>query len=159
MPTPPERFARLLPVGADLTDAQLAELGEIELLVDTNVGAAILAWNAWLARHGISSPRPPPSGTGAGAGIVQQGRLAALSDECRLAAVQTWFAGGRHQRGYIIPHRPPEANVSHSTPGRWWGCSLAADAILGELDLRDREHATRLEVAPTAIAPDDLVAG
>src|SRR5690242_1871689 len=104
MPTPPEGFARLRPASADLTDAQLAELGEIERLTDTNVGAAIPAWNAWLAHHGISSPRPPPSGTGTGAGTT--------AGPAGGAARRVPTGGGSG----VVRQRQAPARVRHSAP-------------------------------------------
>jgi DNA invertase Pin-like site-specific DNA recombinase len=73
----------------------------------------------------------------------------------RLAAVQVWFAEGRRQRSYLILHRPPKANASGRTAGGWWARSLASDAIPGELDLRDRDHAARLEAVLAGLELND----
>jgi DNA invertase Pin-like site-specific DNA recombinase len=62
----------------------------------------------------------------------------------RLAAVQVYFQGGK-RRDYLIMHRP----AHHSFGGRkeaQWSCrSLATVSTPGELDLRTRDHANRLE--------------
>jgi DNA invertase Pin-like site-specific DNA recombinase len=63
----------------------------------------------------------------------------------RLAAVQVWFVGDGC-RSYLLYHRPTRANGKGGRQeGRWWARSFADVAVPGELDLRDREHADRLE--------------
>jgi hypothetical protein len=83
MPEPPARFARLLPDGIKLTRGQLAELRTIGQLADKDIGAAVPAWNAFLARHSIDPPSPPPPNTAADT----TDRLTALREECRQAAL------------------------------------------------------------------------
>jgi hypothetical protein len=80
VPSPPDRFARLLPAGIDLDDAQLAELRQIERLANKNVGAAVAAWNAWLKRHNIGTPQRPPSDTGTALTWIER-----LRHECHRA--------------------------------------------------------------------------
>jgi DNA invertase Pin-like site-specific DNA recombinase len=63
----------------------------------------------------------------------------------RLAAVQVWFAGGEQQRDYLILHRPPKSNGKARREGSWSAWSLSEVAKAGDLDLRDPEHARRLE--------------
>jgi hypothetical protein len=69
----------------------------------------------------------------------------------RLAAVQIWFAGGERHRDYFIFHRPPRSNGKATKPGFWQAWSLAEVAVPGNLDLRDRQHAKRLEAALTTL--------
>jgi hypothetical protein len=76
--------------------------------------------------------------------IVPRGRT-------RLVAVQCWFAGGRH-RDYLILTRP----ASRSAPGSWWARSLSSAAAPGDLDLRRREDARKLESLLGAIDLDAL---
>jgi DNA invertase Pin-like site-specific DNA recombinase len=54
----------------------------------------------------------------------------------RLAALQVWFAGSKRRRDLLILHRPRAG---------WWARSLADVAAPGDLDLRNRDHAARLE--------------
>jgi DNA invertase Pin-like site-specific DNA recombinase len=63
----------------------------------------------------------------------------------RLAAVQIYFAGGDRRRNYLILHRPALAYRKVRTEGRWWARSLADVAAPGDLDLRDRGDARKLE--------------
>jgi hypothetical protein len=61
----------------------------------------------------------------------------------RLCACQVWFKGepARH-RDYLVVHDVP---AGYRRPGRWWVRSLALPGRPGELDLRRRDHARRLE--------------
>jgi DNA invertase Pin-like site-specific DNA recombinase len=61
----------------------------------------------------------------------------------RLAVVQLWFAGGARHRDYIVLSRP--ANNFLGREASWSVRSFAAVAGEGQLDLRDRDHARRLE--------------
>jgi DNA invertase Pin-like site-specific DNA recombinase len=65
----------------------------------------------------------------------------------RLCAVQIWFADGKRHRDYLILHRPPKANKAARVEGGWWARSLASTVKAGDLDLRKRDHAKRLEKA------------
>lgn len=76
--------------------------------------------------------------------IVPRGRA-------RLAAVQVWFTDGKRRRDYLLFHRPARANASARTDEQWWARSLAAVAEPGDLDLRNRDHAARLEAALLAL--------
>jgi hypothetical protein len=68
----------------------------------------------------------------------------------RFAGVQLHFVGGR-QRSYLILHRPPKANKSGRTEGGWAPLSFADAHLPGDLDLRQRDHAARLEKALAAL--------
>jgi DNA invertase Pin-like site-specific DNA recombinase len=63
----------------------------------------------------------------------------------RLAAAQLWFADGKHQRSFLILHRPARANGVSRTEGSWTVRSFKDVAGAGSLDLRRRDHAARLE--------------
>jgi DNA invertase Pin-like site-specific DNA recombinase len=65
----------------------------------------------------------------------------------RLAAIQIWFHGGERHRDYVVWHRPARANKDSRKDGQWWAQSLAEVVRPGALDLRKRDHATRLEKA------------
>jgi DNA invertase Pin-like site-specific DNA recombinase len=74
----------------------------------------------------------------------------------RLAAVQIWFTPNKdgkqrrrkqRRRDYLILAHPARGNGKATVPARWW-CRSFADVIqAGDLDLRDRGHAERLERA------------
>ncbi len=67
--------------------------------------------------------------------------------------MQIWFTGGG-RRDYIILHRQARWNRYAKTlrSGLWRSRALAhAAPALGSLDLRDRNHAARLEAALTAL--------
>jgi hypothetical protein len=64
----------------------------------------------------------------------------------RLAAVQLDFSGGK-RRSYALLYRP----ATRTRPAEWWARSLADVTQLGDLDLRNPEHAARLEVALLAV--------
>jgi DNA invertase Pin-like site-specific DNA recombinase len=70
----------------------------------------------------------------------------------RLAAVRVQFAdhGRAPHRDYLILHRPPTKNARGGKPGSWWARSLADVVALGPLDLRNPEHARKLEAALAA---------
>lgn len=65
----------------------------------------------------------------------------------RLAAVQIWFADGKHHRDYLIYHRAAHGNGSGRTEGGWQAWSLA-EVVRHKrktLDLRRSEDAEALE--------------
>jgi DNA invertase Pin-like site-specific DNA recombinase len=72
----------------------------------------------------------------------------------RIAAVQIWFAGGKRCRSYLILHRRPRGNASSHQKGAWWARSLAEVVRPGELDLRQSDHARRLEAALASLDLD-----
>jgi hypothetical protein len=74
----------------------------------------------------------------------------------RLAAVQIWFKDGNRCRDYLILHRPRKSNGRKCTEGGWSVRSLADVAQPGDLDLRDRDHAARLEAVVSAVETSDL---
>jgi DNA invertase Pin-like site-specific DNA recombinase len=63
----------------------------------------------------------------------------------RLCAVQVWFTGGKRHRDYLIFHRPAKGNRTTRTEGGWRARSLADLVKPGDLDLRDRRDARKLE--------------
>jgi hypothetical protein len=63
----------------------------------------------------------------------------------RICAVQVWFAGGKRHRDYLILHRPPKSNGRARVEGGTWTRSLADVVKLGPFDLRQPEHARKLE--------------
>jgi hypothetical protein len=69
------------------------------------------------------------------AGNGRSGRL-------RIAAVQVWFAGGKH-RDYLIIHRAAHANAAARQEPRTWARSFIETAE-GALDLRKRKDAAKL---------------
>jgi DNA invertase Pin-like site-specific DNA recombinase len=73
----------------------------------------------------------------------------------RLAAVQIWFTGGA-RRDYLILRQPAKANGSARKEAQWWVRSLATVAKPGDLDLRKRDHARRLEKALAGAVLGDL---
>jgi DNA invertase Pin-like site-specific DNA recombinase len=65
----------------------------------------------------------------------------------RLCAAQIWFAGGRRHRDYLILHRPPRSNGKARKEG-FRGVGWLVNATrFGDLDLRKRDHAKRVEKA------------
>jgi DNA invertase Pin-like site-specific DNA recombinase len=74
----------------------------------------------------------------------------------RIAAAQVWFKGDGH-RDYLIVHRPATSGVAGRRASSWERRSLADAAALGRLDLRNKEHARRLEKALLAagLAPPE----
>ena len=74
----------------------------------------------------------------------------------RLAAVQIWFTGGKRHRDYLILHRPPRSNGKKRVEGQWWVRSLADVTKPGALDLRNPDHAARLEKALLEVELDEL---
>jgi DNA invertase Pin-like site-specific DNA recombinase len=77
----------------------------------------------------------------------------------RLAAIQVWFQGGERHRDHLIYHRNPRGKRwgKGTTPGRWWARSLADATALGDLDLRKRKDAQKLEAALAALDLDAAV--
>jgi hypothetical protein len=64
------------------------------------------------------------------------------------SAAQVHFAGGKH-RDYLILHWPPKFNgkAKSKVAGAWWAKSLSDVTAPGNLDLRNPEHARKLEKA------------
>jgi DNA invertase Pin-like site-specific DNA recombinase len=58
-----------------------------------------------------------------------------------VCGIQVWFRGGDRKRDYLILHKPG----SRYTDGHWWARSLASAVKAGDLDLRKRAHARKLE--------------
>jgi DNA invertase Pin-like site-specific DNA recombinase len=79
--------------------------------------------------------------------VVRCGRV-------RLCAVQVWFADGESHRDYLIYHLP-KANGQARQEGRWWARSLAEVAAPGDLDLRRRADARKLEAVLAALDPSE----
>jgi DNA invertase Pin-like site-specific DNA recombinase len=73
----------------------------------------------------------------------------------RLAAVQVYFVDGQRCRDYLIHYRRPFANGAARREGGWSALSFADTAVPGDLDLRKRDHARRLE---KVLASIDLAA-
>jgi hypothetical protein len=69
----------------------------------------------------------------------------------RLCAVQLFFAGGA-RRDYLILCQAAACN----RPGGWWARSLADAVKPGDLDLRRRADAAKLEAALAGIDPAEL---
>jgi DNA invertase Pin-like site-specific DNA recombinase len=65
----------------------------------------------------------------------------------RLAACQVWFSGGKRRRDYVIFHRHSRRCRGERIPAQWWARSLAEVAKPGDLDLRRRADAKKLEKA------------
>jgi DNA invertase Pin-like site-specific DNA recombinase len=64
----------------------------------------------------------------------------------RLCACQVWFRGGDQHRDYLIVHRGGTGGAVDGRKGGWTCRSLAPELTAKlRLDLRDREHAARLE--------------
>jgi DNA invertase Pin-like site-specific DNA recombinase len=76
----------------------------------------------------------------------------------RLAAVQIWFADGKHHRDYFILHRKANGGAVESRPAQWWARSLADVVKPGALDLRKRADAARLEKLLAGVEIGDLEA-
>jgi DNA invertase Pin-like site-specific DNA recombinase len=73
----------------------------------------------------------------------------------RLAAVQFFFADGKHVRTYAILHRPAKASYrSPRVEGKWWARSLAEVVKVDALDLRRREDAAELAADLAALDLD-----
>jgi hypothetical protein len=68
----------------------------------------------------------------------------------RLAAVQIYFKGGRH-RDYLVYYKPPHSGFGGRTEGEWSVRSFVDGSLDGTLDLRDRDHASRLEKVLTSL--------
>lgn len=76
--------------------------------------------------------------------------------ENRVAAVQVWFAGGRH-RDYLITSRPARRGPGGGRRAPSWSVrALAAPGLPGGLDLRRRDDAGALETFLGAIDPEEL---
>jgi DNA invertase Pin-like site-specific DNA recombinase len=74
----------------------------------------------------------------------------------RVCALQLFFntdkAGRPRRRDYLIYHRATRAGRGKwREPGGWWCRSLASVVEPGDLDLRDRSHAARLEKVLAAL--------
>jgi DNA invertase Pin-like site-specific DNA recombinase len=69
----------------------------------------------------------------------------------RICAAQVYFAEGDSRRDYLIFNKPPRSDGrGKSKGGAWWVRSLATTTKPGDLDLRKRDHAARLEKALVA---------
>jgi hypothetical protein len=91
--------------------------------------------------------------------LVADARLLVVGNgPIRMAAVQFYFAAGS-MRSYLIVWRPacaPRGNFIHSASMKV--VSFASAAIEEELDLRDHDHAKRLEAELTNLPVDALKA-
>jgi DNA invertase Pin-like site-specific DNA recombinase len=67
----------------------------------------------------------------------------------RVAAAQIWFAGNKRCRDYVVWYRP--GCNRHRPIGSWSVRSLASVVTPGDLDLRRRDHAARLEKALASV--------
>jgi DNA invertase Pin-like site-specific DNA recombinase len=77
--------------------------------------------------------------------IVEQMWLLVLPRRlARLASLQVYFKDGA-RRNYVIFYRPPHHGFGGRKPGGWWARSLAEVAAPGDLDLRKRADAKKLE--------------
>jgi DNA invertase Pin-like site-specific DNA recombinase len=65
----------------------------------------------------------------------------------RICAVQIFFAGGERRRDYLILHKPGRSYGKGRREAEWFVRSFDAAHISGELDLRKRDHARKLEKA------------
>lgn len=74
----------------------------------------------------------------------------------RLAAVQIHFHGSDRRRDYLILSRQARSNGLMQRPARWWVRSFADLPGAGELDLRTRKDALKLEAV---LAAAELEAG
>jgi hypothetical protein len=73
--------------------------------------------------------------------VVHRGR------NTRLAAVQFRFVSGKSPRSWLIWSRTHCGSGKHRRAARWWARSFAATPLPGDLDLRQRAHAVKLEAA------------
>jgi DNA invertase Pin-like site-specific DNA recombinase len=69
----------------------------------------------------------------------------------RLAAVQIWFSHGNRHRDYLILHRPALGGAVGERPAYTDTRDFAKAFKPGDLDLRDRKDAARLEKALAAV--------
>jgi DNA invertase Pin-like site-specific DNA recombinase len=74
----------------------------------------------------------------------------------RLCAVQIWFAGGERQRTYLIVHRPPKVNAASRKEGWWRVESFPGLVEPGDIDLRQRADAARVERWLADVPIDEL---
>jgi DNA invertase Pin-like site-specific DNA recombinase len=74
----------------------------------------------------------------------------------RLCAAQVWFAGSDRRRDYLILDRPARSNQTVRRKAEWWAWSLADVVNPGDLDLRNRADAAKLEAALLALDPEEL---
>lgn len=73
----------------------------------------------------------------------------------KLAGVRVQFVGGVH-RDYLIAYKPEHVGYGGRRPARWWVRSFADVAAPGDLDLRRRDHAARLEKVLARLDPSAL---
>jgi hypothetical protein len=69
----------------------------------------------------------------------------------RLCAVQIYFAGRGRHRDYLILHRPATGGRVGVRPARWWTKSLSTVTAPGDLDLRKRADARKLEAVLSSL--------
>jgi DNA invertase Pin-like site-specific DNA recombinase len=74
----------------------------------------------------------------------------------RLCAVQIWFADRKRCRSYVVFHQAARGNQSARREGCWRYLSLASVIKVGDLDLRRRDHAARLEKVLTTLDLSEL---
>src|SRR5262249_51322523 len=75
-------------------------------------------------------------------------QIVALPQRVRVLFAQVWFADSDAHRDYVIYHKAP---ANRNSKGGWWARSLADAADLGDLDLRRRADAKKLEAALLAL--------
>lgn len=78
---------------------------------------------------------------------------AEVRSRSRLAAVQVRFRNGDRHRDYLISYKQSVGNAQRKQPARCESWSFAAAGLDGGLDLRDPDHARRLEAALARLAP------
>jgi hypothetical protein len=82
----------------------------------------------------------------------------------RLCAAQVFFAGGAKGKGkacrsYLLLHRHATRGAVGERPEAWWARSMSDVVREGSLDLRQADHAARLEQALLELSPEDLEDG
>jgi DNA invertase Pin-like site-specific DNA recombinase len=73
-------------------------------------------------------------------------------ERAKVVAIQLWFSGGKRHRDYLLVTRP---GTKHAE-GQWRCWSFAEVLAEGDLDLRLRDHAARLEVVLQKFDLSDL---
>jgi hypothetical protein len=77
----------------------------------------------------------------------------------RFCGLQLFFVGAERPRSYVIAHQRPKGIGAVHSEGRWWATSLAKVLpAAANLDLRQVEHARRLEALLATEDPADLAA-
>lgn len=91
--------------------------------------------------------------------IVESIRLLAVRRAwARLAAVQIWFADGKHHRDYLIYHRVAHGHGRGRTEGGWDACSLSDAVALGKHDFRKAGDVGKVEAFLSAVNVETLAA-